>query len=89
MLIKGFKQQLIIRSFYEFLRDALARAAPKTTLAHYKGTLVHFRFTYSYLKASTGFAEAARIACQLTVSAAIVNAINPASAKIHQSRLMW
>ena len=39
---------------------------------------------YSYLSASTGFRDAARQLCQLTVSKATVIAIAPAAAKIHQ-----
>ena len=39
---------------------------------------------HSYLKASTGFAVAARIACQLTVSSAIIKAKDPDSTNIHQ-----
>src|SRR5690606_31870239 len=38
---------------------------------------------YSSLKLSTGFAAAARMACQLTVSNAITTAAKPATANIH------
>src|SRR5258708_7852095 len=42
-----------------------------------------FRF-YSVLKLFTGFANAALIACELTVINAIKNAIAPAAKNIHQ-----
>jgi hypothetical protein len=39
---------------------------------------------YSYLRASTGFSDAALQLCKLTVTNAIMSAIIPAIAKIHQ-----
>ena len=44
--------------------------------------------SYSYLSASTGFLVAAFQLCQLTVNNAIPNASKPASAKIHQLKLV-
>jgi hypothetical protein len=46
--------------------------------------MVNLKPAYSYLSASTGFLEAARHVCQLTVNNAIHKAMIPANAKIHQ-----
>jgi hypothetical protein len=42
--------------------------------------------TYSILKHFTGFTRAALIACDATVSHAIINEINPAAIKYQASR---
>jgi 5'-deoxynucleotidase YfbR-like HD superfamily hydrolase len=44
--------------------------------------------SYSHLKASTGFLLAAFHDCQETVRRAIIMAVNPARAKIHQLRVV-
>ncbi len=44
---------------------------------------------YSYLKASTGFLEAALQLCQLTVRTAMRSDIAPAETKIHQLRAVF
>ena len=64
----------------------MPKAERKPQIEYMNDLLRPFFLFYSYRRLSTGFAVAARIACQLTVSKAIVSARPPASANIHQPR---